>query len=250
MQTQSDIHQTTPTYYEPASPQEALDQHKLRVLIDELAQTRGLTIQMSLRATMIVATEDEDAQKAAAEEFLEMAAQFDRILEMVFGSSPIDGIPLERLSWLRRIASKNNSREARMRDVQRAVASLSQRLSEGELPSYDQVRHFYVDNFPVVRDDMTAIIWDLWADLDAQRDDAVQGMKTLSETLSSTLGDIKRISMTVRMISLNAAVLASRAGEKGAGFSVIATEVRSLAEKIQSSANRANNVLKEMDFRR
>ncbi|QJW83904.1 c-type cytochrome [Ramlibacter terrae] len=47
---------------------------------------------------------------------------------------------------------------------------------------------------------------------------------------------IRAISMTTRLLSLNAAVEAARAGAAGRGFSVIATSVRSLSEDTQQAA--------------
>ncbi len=243
-------HETTPTYSEPELASDMHSQHQLRVLIDNLATTRGLTIQMSLRAMAYVASEQSDARGDIQMEFEAMAFQFDQNLELLFGTDAVEDWDKDRVAWLRGIVAQTPDREAKLRNVQRSIANMNTRIQGAAVIEFDEVRQFYAENWPVVRDEMTALIWDLWADMDKQRDDAVLGIEKLSETLSTTLDDIKRISMTVRMISLNAAVLASRAGEKGAGFSVIATEVRSLAEKIQSSANRANSVLKDMNVHR
>ncbi|MCI4666051.1 MAG: methyl-accepting chemotaxis protein [Neomegalonema sp.] len=54
--------------------------------------------------------------------------------------------------------------------------------------------------------------------------------------INETAEQIEKISLSVRLIALNAAVEASRAGEKGRGFGVIATEIKELSESATRSA--------------
>jgi methyl-accepting chemotaxis protein len=57
-----------------------------------------------------------------------------------------------------------------------------------------------------------------------------------SSQVASVLKDIDEIAFHTKILSLNAAVEAARAGQAGAGFSVVADEVRSLAHRAADAA--------------
>lgn len=72
---------------------------------------------------------------------------------------------------------------------------------------------------------------------------SMENIKKDSDAIAKFIGDIEGIAFQTNLLALNAAVEAARAGEAGAGFAVVAEEVRNLAQRTSDSAKNSSDLV-------
>lgn len=74
----------------------------------------------------------------------------------------------------------------------------------------------------------------------------ISGLSETADSINGFVTTISKISNQTNLLALNAAIEAARAGEAGRGFSVVADEVRSLANNTNTSANEVAELVSEI----
>jgi methyl-accepting chemotaxis protein len=75
---------------------------------------------------------------------------------------------------------------------------------------------------------------------------AMNQLSQRAQQIGDVVATVKELAEQSNLLALNAAIEASRAGEHGRGFSVVALEMRNLAEQSKAAAGRVRNMLGEV----
>lgn len=74
----------------------------------------------------------------------------------------------------------------------------------------------------------------------------INGLSHMADSINTFVETISKISDQTNLLALNAAIEAARAGDAGRGFSVVADEVRALANNTSESANEVSDLVNKI----
>lgn len=76
--------------------------------------------------------------------------------------------------------------------------------------------------------------------------EVINGLKTRTESIGKILNVIDEVAEQTNLLALNAAIIAAQAGEHGKSFSVVAQEIKELADRTASSTKEIHDIIRDL----
>lgn len=239
MQALSPQQQNRSSGYVPTDDLVNLEQRDMRALIDEVASTRALMVLMSYRLMAFHGAPDAAARATLGKEFQGLRDTFKRNMRLMYGQGRFEELPKHHIERVRAVAAQHPEVEQKLIEAERKVDRMANLVAGEQTLDFAMAHSFMNDTWPSVSDQITTLVMALWTDMDSAREHDLKAATQAALSLGKRLNRLEHIGKHVRLVSLNASVEASRAGDVGKGLMVIAHEFKTLAEEIQVLAKDA-----------
>ncbi|MEP4676539.1 MAG: methyl-accepting chemotaxis protein [Lentilitoribacter sp.] len=222
-----------------------------RSLIDHIARTRAIAMRVAYFGTLLARPtpknpEDEITRQGYLNDLAGSVKAFDRVCSLIDGHDPLEQLPIDICVWVSAYAADRVDDKAdfkKFRELVRSIHDAAQAESRDQERLLEKLHAFNRDRFFAM---VTDFCDGLWNEIDSARQNDLARAQESTEAILRTLTQLEKIGKHVRLVSLNASVEAARVGDVARGLGVIATEFKTLAEKIQNLSMEAREEIAEM----
>ncbi len=138
------------------------------------------------------------------------------------------------------LASNVNDRLINGQDLGKSINLIFSKLTDAKTVSTEMAQ---VNQTGRTKIDDLQHVFQITVDNTDQVSEKVHELSVSSQAIETIVSTIKGISSQTNLLALNASIEAARAGEAGRGFSVVADEIRKLAEQSATSAEEINTII-------
>ncbi|MER2494308.1 methyl-accepting chemotaxis protein [Catenovulum sediminis] len=184
-------------------------------------------------------------QQQLAEKDLELVNQQKHQVELCSTIQQIcklSGLPLSAVS--EQVSEAAFSIIQRVRDLDSSANSLVGYLDNADFDAVDLKSEIDASSGKLT---MVAEYLKTLPEMIQGQQKAMQSVLAEMDSVKQFVGEISSISDQTNLLALNAAIEAARAGEFGAGFAVVANEVRGLANRTQEAAQSIQGRVEQFD---